>query len=159
METWQRGPLGGTGQRVPRGEGCSCRLERCQRDEVAGADAAEQVVCLRFEFDQEAQRVEHIEQLGGVFGQPVVGLDIAQLRRRAAVAEGVQPGYSSTQPHGLVEQRRGGSKRNPITRCGQVRLKAPDISGVRGDRSYVSKWRCRTQLDAAPRLTCLVDGP
>ena len=42
---------------------------------------------LRLQFHQKPKHVDYIEQLGRIFRQPVVRLDLAERRRRAAVAD------------------------------------------------------------------------
>ena len=56
-------------------------------DQRPGADAAEQGRLRRLQVDQPTQHVQHVEQLGRVLGQPAVGLDVAQRRGLAAVAD------------------------------------------------------------------------
>ena len=56
-------------------------------DHRPAANLLQQRCLLRFEFDEPAEDVEHVEQLGGVFGEPVVGLEEAEWRGRAAVAD------------------------------------------------------------------------
>ena len=55
-------------------------------DQTAGTGAVEGARLAGLEVDQEAEDVQQVDQVGGVFGGPVVGLDFAQLRRRAEVA-------------------------------------------------------------------------
>ena len=47
-----------------------------------GADAFEQDRLLRLKFDQQREYVQHVDQLGGVLGQPVIGLNLAEPIRR-----------------------------------------------------------------------------
>lgn len=53
----------------------------------AGADTFEQICLSRFQFDQAAKHVQDVEQLGRVFGQPSLRLDIAERRGCATVAD------------------------------------------------------------------------
>lgn len=48
------------------------------RNQRSVAHPFEQILLLRFQFDQHPQHIEDIDQLGGIFGQPVIGLDVAE---------------------------------------------------------------------------------
>jgi hypothetical protein len=43
-------------------------------------------LCL-LQLDEQSQHMQDSEQFGGVFGQPVVGLNVAELGRRPAVTD------------------------------------------------------------------------
>ena len=53
----------------------------------AGADAFEQIRLGRLQRDQAPQDVQHIQQFGRIFGRPRIGLNIAERRGRATVAD------------------------------------------------------------------------
>ncbi len=68
---------------------CCQRVVRVQvgnGEQGAGADVVEQAGLVGLEVDEEGEDARQVDQVGGVFGGPVVGLDFAQFRRRAAVA-------------------------------------------------------------------------
>ena len=54
------------------------------REGRAGADFFKQASLRRFEVHEAAEHVEDVDQFGGVFGQPMTGLEVAQGRGRAA---------------------------------------------------------------------------
>ena len=56
------------------------------RESGAGANLLQQRGLGRLEFYEAAEHVEDVDQLCRVFGEPVVRLDVAQWRGRAAVA-------------------------------------------------------------------------
>ena len=66
---------------------CSRFAQLFAGDRRSGADFFEQRGLLRFEFDKAAEDVEQIKKFAGVFREPTVGLDRAERRRRAAVAD------------------------------------------------------------------------
>lgn len=49
-------------------------------------NALQEVRLIRLELNQPPQHIEHVEQLAGIFGQPVIGLDLAERRGWATVA-------------------------------------------------------------------------
>ena len=56
-------------------------------DEAAGENLLEQRGLLRLQGDEAAEHVEEVDQVAGVLGEPMVGLDVAERRGRAAVAD------------------------------------------------------------------------
>ena len=56
-------------------------------DEGGGANAGEEVGLAGFEGDEAAEDVEDVQEFGGVLGEPAVGLDFLQGRRRAPFAD------------------------------------------------------------------------
>lgn len=61
--------------------------ERLGAEEKTVADAGQQIGLSRFEGDQPAEHVQEVDQVGGVFREPALGLDLVERRGRAATAD------------------------------------------------------------------------
>ena len=56
-----------------------CFVEFRDRKQRTCADALQQVCLLWFQFHEQSQHVQEVDEVGGVLGQPVVGLDFFEL--------------------------------------------------------------------------------
>jgi hypothetical protein len=73
-----------------RGVGLACprfALGLHQRQESAGDDSFEQIGLPGLERSETAKHVEKIKQVFGIFGEPMVGLDLFERRGRPFVAD------------------------------------------------------------------------